>query len=68
MSINTYLKERIHEMTEQYILTREPQYLIRKEECIKTLAKIGELEFAVKEYQKHYQAVYRSKKKQEKAK
>lgn len=68
MSINTYLKERIHEMTEQYILTRDPSYLVRKEECIKTLDKINQLEFELKEYQKHYQALYRGKRKQEKAK
>lgn len=67
MSITTYLKERKHEMREQYILTRDPQYLVREEECIKTLAKIEEIEYEMKLYNKHYQALYRQKKK-EKAK
>ncbi len=67
MSIATYLKERKHEMREQYILTRDPQYLVREEECIKTLAKIEEIEYEFKLYAKNYQALYRQKKK-EKAK
>lgn len=67
MSLLTYLKERKHEMREQYILTRDPQYLVREDECIKSIAKLEEIEYEFKLYQRHYQAVYRRKKK-EKAK
>lgn len=67
MGLKTYLRERKHELREQYILTRDPQLLVREDECIKTINKMDELEYEFKLYQKQYQAEYRRKKK-EKAK
>lgn len=67
MGLKTYLRERKHELREQYILTRDPQLLVREDECIKIINKMDELDYEFKLYQKHYQAEYRRKKKEKRS-